>query len=180
MKRILLYTAAAGLLIGTGCSKKEEAAPPPASVPAARITPAEPSAPATAPAATTAESIAQQVKEQTTAAVTAMNVQARDVMDDLNLSVEAIREKVDGFSADQVLAYVDQYKTVLLEKKEQIAALTNQIKALPVTELMGDKAKMLKDRLSQYTGEVSALKERYTVYLDKLKAYGIDLSAYTL
>jgi len=114
------------------------------------------------------------------AAVSALTVKAEDVMDDLNQSVEEIKQKVAGFDKTQVLAYVDQYKSVLLEKKEQVADLTSQLKGLSMTEMVGDKAKVLKDQIAQYSGEFSGLKERYSVYLQKLEEFGVDLSAYAL
>ncbi len=49
-----------------------------------------------------------------------------------------------------------------------------------MTELMGEKAKPLKSQLSDDTGQVTALKELYSVYLQKLETFGVDLSSYGL
>lgn len=45
-------------------------------------------------------------------------------------------------------------------------------------DLLGEKGKEIKDQLSQYTSQLSGLKERYGIYLDKLKSLGIDLAAF--
>lgn len=89
-----------------------------------------------------AEETTKQVAEKTRATVRALT---DEVMGDLNQSVEQIKEKVPGFDKNQLLAYADQYKTLILEKKDQIAALSEQIKTIPFTEMMGDKAKALKE-----------------------------------
>jgi hypothetical protein len=47
-------------------------------------------------------------------------------------------------------------------------------------EIIGEKGKALKNELAQYTDQLTALKERYSVYLEKLEAFGVDLSAYGL
>jgi len=172
MKRILFMALAAGLLSGTGCKKQEDGS-------TAMMSPEEMAEKTQAAAVQTTEKAAE-ATAKAEAAVSAFTVKAEDVMGDLNQSVEEIKQKVAGFDKTQVLAYVDQYKTVLLEKKDQVADLTAQLKSLPVTEMMSDKAKALKNQLSQYGGEFSGLKERYSVYLQKLEEFGVDLSAYTL
>ena len=78
------------------------------------------------------------------------------------------------------MAYADQYKNVLLEKKDQIADLTGQLKGLSMTEMMGDKAKLIKDQITLYSDQFAGLKDRYSIYLEKLESFGVDLSAYTL
>jgi hypothetical protein len=98
----------------------------------------------------------------------------------LSQSVEQVKEKVAGFDKAQLLAYADQYKTVLLDKKDQIANLTEQLKGLSMTDMMGEKSKQIKDQMAQYTGDITALKERYSVYLQQLETFGVDLSAYGL
>ena len=154
MKQIVFYALATVLILGTSCKKGEDG--------------------------TTEVMSAAEVTEQAEAAVSAITVKAEDVMADLNQSVEQIKEKVAAFDKTQVLAYADQYKTVLLEKKDQIADLTGQLKGLSMTEMMGDKAKALKEQIAQYSEQLTALKDRYSVYLNKLEEFGVDLSAYTL
>ena len=49
-----------------------------------------------------------------------------------------------------------------------------------IAEMLGDEAKGLKAEVDTLTKSVSALKERFQVYYDKLKEKGGDLSGLTL
>jgi ABC-type phosphate transport system auxiliary subunit len=168
MKQMVFYAVATLLLFGAGCKKKEDGT--------TELMSAEE---VTGKAAEVTEK-AEQVTQQTTAAVSAFTVKAEDVMGDLNQSVQHIKEKVAAFDKTQVLAYAQEYKTIILEKKDQVAGLSDKLKALSMTEMIGDKGKALKDQLAQYTDQLSGLKDRYSVYLDKLKEFGVDLTAYGL
>lgn len=172
MKQIVFYALAAGLALSAGCKKGEDGS--------TEMMSAEEVADTTQAAAVQATEKAAEVTEKAEAAVSAMTVKAEDVMGDLNQSVEEIKQKVAAFDKTQVLAYADQYKNVLLEKKDQIADLAEQLKGLSMTEMMGEKAQMLKDQIAQYTDQFAALKDRYSVYLQKLEEFGVDLSAYAL
>ena len=172
MKKILFMALAAGLLSGAGCKKQEDGS--------TTMMSSEEMVEKTQAAAVQTTEKAAEATAKAEAAVSALTVKAEDVMGDLNQSVEEIKEKVAGFDKTQVLAYVDQYKAVLLEKKDQLADLTGQLKSLPVTEMMGQKATALKSQISQYGDEFLGLKERYSVYLQKLEEFGVDLSSYTL
>ncbi len=93
---------------------------------------------------------------------------------------EQVKQQVASFDKSQLLGYADKYKEVILEKKDQIAELGDKVKGLSMTEMLGEKGKALKDQLSQYTGQLSGLKDRYGIYLEQLKSFGVDLSAYGL
>ena len=168
MKQIIFYSLALAIVIGAGCKKGEDG------------TTEVMSAGEVADKTQEAAEKAAEMTEQAEAAVGELAVKAEDVMADLNQSVEQIKEKVAAFDKTQVLAYAEQYKTVLLDKKDQIAELTGQLKDLSMTEMMGEKAKALKDQIARHSEQLSALKERYAVYLQKLEEFGADLSAYTL
>jgi hypothetical protein len=172
MKQMAFYALAALLVLGAGCRKGEDGT--------TEVMSAGEVADTTQAAAVQATEKAAEVTEQAEAAVKAVTVKAEDVMADLNQSVEQIKEKVAAFDKTQVLAYAAEYKNVLLEKKDQIADLSGQLKGLSMTEMMGDKAKALKDQLAEYSEQLAGLKDRYSVYLEKLEEFGVDLSAYTL
>ena len=172
MKQIIFYALAAGLALSAGCKKGEDGT--------TEMMSAEEIADTTQVAAVQATEKAAEVTETATAAVSAITVKAEDVMGDLNQSVEQIKEKVAAFDKTEVLAYADQYKNVLLEKKDQIADLTGQLKGLSMTEMMGDKAKLIKDQITLYSDQFAGLKDRYSIYLEKLESFGVDLSAYAL
>jgi hypothetical protein len=129
-------------------------------------------------AAVTAQ--AQAVAQKVEALKSAIAIKPDEVLAELNQPVAEIQTKVASLEQPELLAYVSTYKDVLLEKKEQLAGLTSQLKSLSMSEMLGTKGNEIKTQLSQYTSQLSGLKERYSVYLDKLKALGVDLSAFGL
>lgn len=185
MKQTVFYVLAAGLILSTGCSKKEET--PAREIPAAAESMTEKAEAVTAQAAEKIAAVTEQAqvaaKEMTQnveAVKSAFAVKPEQVMEELSQPVENIKTKVASLGQPELMAYANTYKDVLLEKKEQFAGLTDQLKSLPMGDMLGAKGKAIKDQLSQYTSQLSGLKERYSIYLDKLKALGVDLSAFGL
>ena len=176
MKRVVFYALATVMVLTIGCTKKnEDGTTEQMSADEVAVKTQETVVQVTEKAADVTEKV-----EEVTQAVNAFTVKAEDVMGDLNQSVEEIRQKVSGFDKTQLLAYANQYKDVILEKKDQLMALTEQVKSLSMTEMLGEKGKVLKDQLEKYTDQLNSLKARYSIYLDKLQEFGVDLSAYGL
>lgn len=175
------------LVLCAGCEKSEDGATETVSSREVAEKTQKPAAPvAEKPAEPVAEKPAEitqkadEITKQAAAAVSSFTVKAEDVMGDLNQSVEEIKTKVSALDQNQLLAYATTYKDVILEKKDQIVDITNKIKSLSMTDALGEKGMALKDQLTQYTDQLSGLKERYGVYLDALKGFGVDLSAFGL
>ena len=195
MKQVVISVLTAGVILSAGCSKKEEPAPPEV---APKTTIAEQAQTASkdmtqkaeAVTAQAAEKIAgvteqaktatQEVAQKIEAVKSALTVKPDQVMAELNQPVANIKAKVAALGQPELMAYANTYKDVLLEKKAQFTGLTDQLKALPMGDMLGAKGKAIKDQLSQYTSQLSGLKERYSVYLDKLKSLGVDLSSFGL
>jgi len=191
MKQVIFYALTAGLIVSTGCSKQEES------------TEAATETTLTEQAKTVAKDLSEKVEdvkvltvekavavvEKTKDAAQELSQKAQtvmkeftvnkdDVLAELEQPVDAIKAKVADLSQPALMAYASTYKDVILEKKDQLASLTQQLKALPMGDMFGEKGKAIKDQLSQYTSQFSGLKDRYSVYLDKLKALGVDLSSF--
>lgn len=192
MKQFIVCAVAACLFLSTGCSKKEEpvtqSAPPNEAV--SKPVQVVPETPAkktqTAGEQLTEKAVAVKTQVQAAGAETVQKVQSAvaitsaDVLADLNLSTDEVKTKAAGYDQSTLTAYANGYKEVIAEKKEQVTSLSDQMKGLPVAEILGGKGKDIKTQLSQYTSQLSGLKERYGVYLDLLKKFGVDLSAYGL
>ncbi|NOU36424.1 MAG: hypothetical protein HOO88_06605 [Kiritimatiellaceae bacterium] len=180
MKQVVFYALAAGLVLSAGCSKKEEKPSAPA------VSAAKPAMPTTVAqitgkvAAVTAQAQAatKEVAQKVEAVKSALTVKPDQVMAELNQPIADIKAKAAALGQPELLAYANTYKTVLLEKKDQLAGLTSQLKALPMADMLGEKGIALKNQLSQYTAQLAGLKERYSVYLDMLKKLGVNLSAF--
>lgn len=186
MKQIAYFAALVALLVTTGCSKQEEKPAATGEQPVAptkdAVTPAKPKA--TESVIGEAKTAAKETKEAAVkkmdAATSSFTVKKDEVMGDLGASLETVKSKVAGLDKESVMAYAGTYKEVIAEKAEEFVALKDSLKGVPVSEMFGEKGKALKDEVARYAESLSGLKERYSVYLDKLKEYGVDLSAYGL
>lgn len=65
---------------------------------------------------------------------------------------------------------VNTYEAAIAEKSKEIQALTAKVKEIPLTELMGDKAKVLKEDVSKITASMGKLKDQMAVYAKELAA----------
>ena len=180
MKQVVFYALAAGLVLSAGCSKKEE---PAKVIPKESVAQQTPAAPTqvkekVTAIATQAQAITKDVAQKVEAVKSALTVKPEQVMAELNQPVADIKAKVASLGQPELLASATAYKDVILAKKDQLASLASSLKGLPMADMLGAKGKAIKDQLSQYTSQLSGLKERYSVYLDMLKKLGVDLSAF--
>jgi hypothetical protein len=188
MNHTLLFTIlTAGLVLNTGCGKKEKeesSAPSPSSPPESSASIQEKmTAPLQKTVTATKETIeetTQKVIQQTKETVQSYTVKAEDILNEMSEPVAAVKEKISTYSQPELLARANQYKTTILDQTEQLTGLTEQLKDLPATALFGEKGKALKDQVSKYTQQLSALKERYGIYIEKLKALGVSIPGLTL
>ena len=172
MNKLVICMLAAVLAAGAGCKRNENGS--------TEVMSSDEMVEATQQTTEKATAKTEAMTKQATEAVENFAVTAEDVMNDLNQSVEHVQQKVAAFDKTEMLAYADKYKDVIADVKNQVAQLTDQVQNLSITEAMGEKGKLLKAELSKYTGQLTGLKDRYGVYLEGLKAFGVDLSAYTL
>ncbi len=83
-------------------------------------------------------------------------------------------------SVEKLRSMALTYKDAITAKKGEIEKIVGELKDIPVAKMLGDEAKGLKTEIDALTKSVSALKERFQVYYDKLKEKGGDLSGLTL
>jgi hypothetical protein len=72
-----------------------------------------------------------------------------------------------------------QYQQAISAKQVDLQKVWTQVKEIPITEALGDKAKALKTEALKIESTVKALTERFQVYYNKLKEKGGDLSGLT-
>jgi hypothetical protein len=87
--------------------------------------------------------------------------------------VKAEAEKMD---TTQLRSMAMTYKDAIVAKMDEVKSEGLKLKEIPVTEMMGDKAKQLKAQIDELDKTVTALKERLQVYIDELKKKGGDIS----
>ena len=127
-----------------------------------------------------ASAMSQEAMEKTKKAAAAIQVKSEELLGDLGKTTEQIKQKISEMDQAETLAYVNQYKQVFIEKKDEIAAASMQLKELPWKEKMGAKSKELQKKISEYATQLDGLKTQSAFYLEKLESYGVDLSAYGL
>ncbi|MEN8128213.1 MAG: hypothetical protein ABFR90_10475 [Planctomycetota bacterium] len=155
-KLILIAVLLTTLVLMPGCSKKDPPQPP-------EPTQTEGSTQDAAPD-TTASAI-EKVKESFT-----MDVDLEKTVDDL----KAEAAKMDVESLKEVAT---KYKTVITEKEAELKTLMDKLSAVPLTEKMGEEAQALTGEIKTISDAVTALQERFGVYVDALTEKGVDVKA---
>ena len=87
--------------------------------------------------------------------------------------VKAEAEKMD---TAQLKAAAMKYKEAIMAKKDDMENVASKLEDIPVTEMLGDKAKEINAQIENIGKSVSALQERFEVYYNKLKEKGGDTS----
>lgn len=89
---------------------------------------------------------------------------------DENKPIDQVAADAAKMGQAELQKMVDTYQAAIAEKGKEIDALKEQIKEIPLTEMMGEKAKSLKDDVTEITTSLSKLKDRMAVYAKELSA----------
>ena len=87
-----------------------------------------------------------------------------------------VEAEANQMSVDKLREMAMKYKDAILGKKGEVDKLAAELKDIPITKILGDEAKQLKTEIENLNKSVSALKERFEVYYNKLKEKDGDLS----
>jgi hypothetical protein len=110
-----------------------------------------------------------------TSAGTSVNVTA-----DAGKPVAEVQTQAQTMSVADLRATALQYVQAISVKKEDLQKVMAQVKELPLTEALSEKAKTLKAEVQKIETTVKDLTERFQVYYNKLKEQGGDLSGLTI
>ena len=95
---------------------------------------------------------------------------------DENKPISEVKAESEKMDTDGLRAMAMVYQKAIAAKNSEVEKLTAKLKDIPVTEMLGNEAKELKTDLDDLNKSISALKERFEVYYQKLKEQGGDLS----
>ena len=95
---------------------------------------------------------------------------------DENKPVSEVKAEADKMSVDKLRSMAVKYKDAIVAKQDEIEKFTGKLKDIPITEKLGTEAKELTSEIGALNKSVSALRERFQVYYQKLKEKGGDLS----
>ena len=95
---------------------------------------------------------------------------------DENKPISEAKAEAEKMSVADLKAMAMKYKDAIEAKKADVEKITAKLKEIPVTQMLGEESKKLQADIDNLTKSLSALKERFQVYYDQLKAKGGDLS----
>ena len=95
---------------------------------------------------------------------------------DENKPLSEVKAEADKMDTEQLRSMAMKYKEAIMAKKAELEKLTTKLKDVPVTETLGEEVKQIKAEIDNISKSVSAIKERFEVYYQKLKEKGGDLS----
>jgi hypothetical protein len=87
-----------------------------------------------------------------------------------------VQAEAENMSAGALRTMAMKYKEAIVERKGHIEQVMAKLKEIPAAQQMEEVAMDLKSDLRNLERLVAALKERFDVYYEKLKAAGGDLS----
>jgi len=87
-----------------------------------------------------------------------------------------VKAEAEKFDAAKLRKMAAAYKDAITDKKADVEEVAAKLKEIPVAKMLGDEAKELKAEVDELNKSLSALKERFEVYYDKLKEKGGDVS----
>ena len=80
-----------------------------------------------------------------------------------------VKAEAESMSVEKLRSMAVTYKDAITTKKGEIDKVVDKLKDIPVAKMLGDEAKELKTEIEALNKSVSALKERFKVYYNKLK-----------
>jgi len=95
---------------------------------------------------------------------------------DISKAVSAIKAEVGKLDVEQLTALVKKYKSVIEERKVEVEALSSKIQKLDFTGMSSEEGQSLMVNVDNINKAIAALKERFSIYYDKLKELGGDVS----
>ena len=89
---------------------------------------------------------------------------------DENKPMDQVAAEAAKMSQEKLQSMVDEYEGLIAEKTEKLKGVEAQIKDLPLSELMGEKAKTIKEETKNLSTSLSKLKDQLKVYSKELAA----------
>ncbi len=94
----------------------------------------------------------------------------------VNKPIGEVKAEAEKMDVSQLKDMAMKYQAMLEAKKADVDKIAAQLKAIPVTELIGSKASKLKTDMDNLAKSMADLKERFDVYYNLLKQKGGDLT----
>jgi len=99
---------------------------------------------------------------------------------DENKPIADVKAEAEQMNTKELRATALAYKEAIMTKQKDVEKLAASLKEIPVTKMLGAKAKKLKADSESLNKSISALTERFQIYSKKLKEKGGDVSGLEL
>jgi len=90
--------------------------------------------------------------------------------------ISEVKAEAEEMSVEKLRSMALTYKEAIMAKRADVGKITAELKKIPITEALGEKAKGLKTDIDNLNESVSALKARFNIYYNKLKEKGGDVT----
>ncbi|MBC8481824.1 MAG: hypothetical protein H8D47_04080 [Planctomycetes bacterium] len=94
--------------------------------------------------------------------------------------ISEVKAEAEKMSVTELQSMALKYKNAITAKKNDLEKSAAKLKEIKIAKLMDDEAKRLKADIETVEKSIKALTQRFTVYYDKLKEKGGDLSGLNL
>lgn len=111
---------------------------------------------------------------------TAQSLSSTAAAVDLTSPIDKLKEQVKSMDIDALKATAEKYKAQFMTLKNELATKTDLLNKIPLADKLGPDAQSLTKDIQTITSSMSSIKERMGVYVDALKAKGIDISSFAL
>lgn len=125
------------------------------------------------------------VKEQATQEVAAAKQAAeqkvaeyKEILVSATRPLTEVKAEAANLNVTQLKETALKYKDAITAKSGELQPLLEKLKALPLSQKLSGEGLQIKDQINQIKGSVTALKDRYDVYANRLKEMGVDVSAF--
>ena len=79
-----------------------------------------------------------------------------------------VQAEAPKMNADQLQAAIESYKAAVEKRQTEIKGLAEDLQKVPLTEMMGEKAKAIHAKMDEANKSVLKLQERMQVYANEL------------
>lgn len=99
---------------------------------------------------------------------------------DESIPLDEVRAQAQEMDAGGLRDMAMAYKKAIEAKLGDLDKVKDQMKEIPLTEMVGDEAKKLQQEVEALTQSINALKKRFSVYHARLEELDGDLSGLAL
>jgi hypothetical protein len=99
---------------------------------------------------------------------------------DLTSSLDTLKAQAKQMSVDALKETAEKYKVQFLQTQGDMASKMDLLSKIPMTEKFGAEAQALTKDITALTSTLASLKDRMMVYVNALKAQGIDISSFKI